>query len=105
MKYAGLKHLRAYRWVGVTASVFYEMEFANSLLVVIVFWLLLYLPAPNPEQLDFNAILMHVFNFVFYLVDFSMNDLPVRRFSVVWQLHFPLLYAYFAWIYYSKVGL
>jgi len=105
IKYLGGSNTQAYRRVADAASVLYEVEFANAVLVVLVHWFILYLPSPNPNALEFVSIVMHIFNVIFFVFDFFVNDLPIRPFSTVWQLLFAIIYAYFAWVFYSFTGL
>lgn len=105
MRFAKLTEWKSYWWTALIASLLYEMSFANALLVDMVLWLLLYLPAPDPDLLKFDSFVTHAANLGFYLIELCLNEMPFRSLGFIWQLQFAFLYAYFSWVFFSITGL
>lgn len=99
-----LNNSKWYRNLSIVCSVLYEMEFSCAVLVDCVLWLILYLPTKPADLLEWTSFVQHASNVGIFLIDFFFSDIPFRPFSSIWQLYFPLLYAYFAWIFFAETN-
>ncbi|OQR80716.1 hypothetical protein ACHHYP_17276 [Achlya hypogyna] len=78
---------------GCVLNAFFDICFANSILVIIIYWGLLY----NPKMLWYSYI-QHGGNTLLLLLDFWGNRFVVQTRSVVAVLLFPTIYGVFVWI-------
>ncbi|KDO18517.1 hypothetical protein SPRG_16122 [Saprolegnia parasitica CBS 223.65] len=78
---------------GAALNGLFDICFANSLLVIVVYWGLLY----NPNMRWYSYI-QHGGNTLLFLIEFALNGFLTQRTSVVFIALFPAMYAIFIWI-------
>ncbi|OQR80722.1 hypothetical protein ACHHYP_17274 [Achlya hypogyna] len=71
----------------------FDICFANSILVIAIYWGFLY----NPKMLWYSCI-QHGGNTLIFLLEFSGNQFLVQSTNVVYVAVFPTVYAVFIWI-------
>ncbi|KAF0720327.1 Aste57867_382 [Aphanomyces stellatus] len=82
---------------GRILSTFFDVVFATSFLVCLVFWGIIY-PARANKAIQWPSVLRHGGNVILLLVEFALNGRTVRISSLGYIIAFPLVYGTFSWI-------
>ncbi|KDO20577.1 hypothetical protein SPRG_13608 [Saprolegnia parasitica CBS 223.65] len=78
---------------GAHLNSLFSICFANSLLVIVVYWGFLY----NPNMRWYSYI-QHGGNTLLFLIEFALNGFLVQGTDVIYVSLFPAIYAIFIWI-------
>jgi hypothetical protein len=70
-------------------------------LVDVVYWGVLYPDMDKGKGHDFMSVNQHGVNFIFIIIEYSLNRLPWLPWNAAPLLAWPILYGVFAWIYHE----
>ena len=91
-------------WYQKIHWVLYTMSISLSILVVILYWGLIYIPDIDFDYFSYVSISGHILSGVFGVIDICVTTIPTRVLHVIYPFIFGSVYIVFSAIYYAAGG-